>query len=1073
MKPLHLTMTAFGPYKGTETVDFTAFHSGLYLITGDTGAGKTTIYDAIMFALFEETSNKPSGRDTEKGSVRDKTMVHSNFAPKSTATVVELRFEEDGAEYTVRRTCKFSKKRGTENVYGDASFDADLSDGAQISVQGSNKVTDEIVRIIGMDAAQFRQIVMLAQGEFKAFMEARDNERKEILGKLFDSAPYVSLMAALKEAKRQLEEQANKQLERRRQAVAEDAFPLPETMGPQQRALYAADHPDLLQNILALVEAEDAELKTAAAAYEAAAQSLQTLRDNLAVAETHNNELKIRDALAAEQRNLASRKPEMDALRGTYARAEKAVRKIYPAEENAKAIWVQVGRTQRALDDAKQQLAGAETAQRQAAEAARENPQRRQKAQEYKKQAAQIETTLSDYETLDAARRGFADAEKALTAAERDKAIAQVRRDTLGEKLKTIDAELLTLSDADAAAVRAEKDAEAAEKLVTELNRLTKKIGAVTDADSRLKTVLLDWNESKAAAEAADAAYRGLNSAFLNSQAAQLAQKLRITLKETGTAVCPVCGKTACADDAAKFAVFGAEAVTEDAVKAAQQRKDTADGAFSAAQNSLTKAQAERNAAVENALSEADRLLPEHAPWTEEILLDEIVMHKLMREKQQAARDAADALTAAQKNQQRKKQLDADKTDCTEGMQKAEKAVGEQEKNIAEQRANRTQYAAQQSSLAEKLTDYPNKAAAQNAVNQLNDEARALEDSAARADEALQKANTALSAAQTAVEVRTKNLTDAQNAFEDAKSAVLKAVAENGFADTTDYRKALPEGEPAGYEDRLSEMHKTLTDYENAVKNNAENLKKQQEKVKDFVYTELDALKKQAEDEQAKVEAQRKDVSNRENIREQHKKAAAKIEDAIRQSGHIQAAYQRIGTLSDAANGSTGDGGKHAFDGYVLGRSFREILQRATMHLDTMTGGRYTLVHADGGRRKAAASDFVIQIQDMYTGEQREIGSISGGEGFQVSMALALGLSDVAQAHVHGGKRIDAMFIDEGFGSLDSAALKNMLDALKAISGGNRLVGVISHVDGLEEVIGEKITVKSTGGENGSHITQE
>ena len=150
-----------------------------------------------------------------------------------------------------------------------------------------------------------------------------------------------------------------------------------------------------------------------------------------------------------------------------------------------------------------------------------------------------------------------------------------------------------------------------------------------------------------------------------------------------------------------------------------------------------------------------------------------------------------------------------------------------------------------------------------------------------------------------------------------------------------------------------------------------------------------------------------------------------------------------------------------------MGEAFREILAEANQRLQIMTGGRFELIHRLEGARVNAAAGLEIDVVDNNSGTTRRAGSISGGEGFQVSLALALGLSDVAQNHA-GGTEIDAMFIDEGFGSLDDAVLDNAIKVLDQIAGGSRQIGIISHVTKLEESIPKKIIVRA--GDRGSHI---
>ena len=172
-------------------------------------------------------------------------------------------------------------------------------------------------------------------------------------------------------------------------------------------------------------------------------------------------------------------------------------------------------------------------------------------------------------------------------------------------------------------------------------------------------------------------------------------------------------------------------------------------------------------------------------------------------------------------------------------------------------------------------------------------------------------------------------------------------------------------------------------------------------------------------------------------------------------------AYQKLWKLSNIANGQSGEGGKYSFSRYVLGTFFEEIIDQANYHLNRMTGGKYELIRKQEAERKNESAGLGMVIFDAYTGEQRDTASLSGGESFQVSLSLALGLSDVVRSH-SGGVTLDAMFIDEGFGSLDEQALEQAMEVLYELSTDARQIGIISHVGKLSESISQKIYVKRT-----------
>ena len=199
MKPIKLKMSAFGPYADVETVDFSAFDGkGLFLITGTTGAGKTTIFDAICFALFGETS----------GSSRSGEMLRSNFAKPLTRTYVELDFEHRGKNYHIIRTTsnEVAKKRGTGSKIEGASAEL-TGDDITIPLTKTGEVNNKISEIIGLKCDEYRQIAMLAQGEFKKCIKSGSEKRSEIFRNIFHTDIYKEFQDRLKtESAEKLEE---------------------------------------------------------------------------------------------------------------------------------------------------------------------------------------------------------------------------------------------------------------------------------------------------------------------------------------------------------------------------------------------------------------------------------------------------------------------------------------------------------------------------------------------------------------------------------------------------------------------------------------------------------------------------------------------------------------------------------------------------------------------------------------------------------------------------------------------------------------------------------------------------
>ena len=284
-----------------------------------------------------------------------------------------------------------------------------------------------------------------------------------------------------------------------------------------------------------------------------------------------------------------------------------------------------------------------------------------------------------------------------------------------------------------------------------------------------------------------------------------------------------------------------------------------------------------------------------------------------------------------------------------------------------------------------------------------------------------------------------------------------------------------------------SNMEKEVSEVESNLKRCSEELSHQQGQLKtlhlrqETVAKELEELigeepwlqeitdivgKTQALDEKLKEETDlRKNLEKeRENLSYELKtsrNSIKMIEKLRRELDKTEGAYQKLWKLSQLANGQSGEGGKYSFSRYVLGTFFEEIIDQANFHLNRMAGGKYELIRKQEAERKNESARLGMVIYDAYTGEQRDTASLSGGESFQVSLSLALGLSDVVRSH-SGGFTLDTMFIDEGFGSLDEQSLDQAMGVLHELSGDSRQIGIISHVGKLSESITQKIYVKRT-----------
>ena len=342
MKPISLEMTAFGSYAEKTTIAFDRFSHGLYLITGDTGAGKTTIFDAIMFALY----------GTASGPDRKPEMMHCDFVDKSVDTEVLLKFRQRDKEYTVRRIIHYRKKRGSADQFGDAVVSAVLHEPDRDPVEIATRVTERCTELLGLNAEQFRKIVMLAQGEFKEFLKADSDKKNEILGKLFDNSSYVRYQTLLKSARDELREKR----EAVRKTIAdtmETLFLPPETSEGVSPELYLPGHPGLTENLRALTAEEEQRQKRLDEERELFGAREKALAERKGFAAGQNRLL---DELAERRKHLAElagQAAAMDERRTAHEAAKKALRQVLPKQTASEEA-------QTALQEAKKAIAALE-----------------------------------------------------------------------------------------------------------------------------------------------------------------------------------------------------------------------------------------------------------------------------------------------------------------------------------------------------------------------------------------------------------------------------------------------------------------------------------------------------------------------------------------------------------------------------------------------------------------------------------------------------------------------------------------------------------------------------------------
>lgn len=1033
MKPLYLTMCAFAPYAGTEYVDFSTLSSNLFLVCGDTGAGKTTIFDGISYALYGEAS----------GETRTADSLRSQYAPPELETYVEFVFSLRGKTYTIKRSPgyrRISARTGKE-VVSNPKAALTLPDGKVIA--NPTAVNAALHELLGLSRSQFSQIAMIAQGEFRKLLLAKSGEREAIFRDVFGTARFKAVQTLLKDRAQKeyvsfLEQKRSmEQAMRTVRADAEDTgYAQLEAIQAEDAGLFLSILFDLLQsdeqkeNELkkALTEAE-AQLSQMQIALAAATEDARLL-DQLARAEAEweAQERLLTQMQADKQRLLLGERANVEVrpLGLLYAQSKKA----------REALAQEIVKLRANIDALQAPLL--ESAARYEQEKARE-PQR----EAAKQRIHAMEEQLKEYDRLGALQEATASARLRAEEAQKKLSLTKAEFGALTEQAAALQEELRALNAIPLEAMR------------LRLSAATARNSAVASAISLLREtqaqeeVLLALQQEYAEAETllrqTEQDARMAETAFLRAQAGLLAQGLK------DNSPCPVCGSLAHPSPAA---------LPEDAPDEATVKRKK----WGYEQAHKQAVDASKRAAAAAATLEAQR---QSLTQAVSVLFEDMPQEPLalaLKVKQETAQEETAALTLAVAEAEAKlakrETLQQNHDQAVERQQKLLEQAAALETALKEAETYAVQQAAERDSLAGRLP-YQNKSEAELALTSQRETLYTLQSALEQSMQRYASLERQRNDAQAQLISLQPRLSEAEETEAEARRAYENAIVSAGFADEAAYLAALRTPEEWKAE------RARLTRYGEA-----------REAAKSaFTQARQAAAGKQANNlplRQAAMEQAQRDknaASDAYNLaaeRIRHNKNLYEYLDRRKDQLTLAwSAYTKAKRLSDTANGELPGKPRLTFERYIQARYLDEVLLSANARLFVMTGGQYELVRRQTPGDLRLHTGLDLDVLDHYTGKPRAAYTLSGGESFLAALSLALGLADTVQRYA-GGIALDAMFVDEGFGSLDGEALERAVRILSSLAGGDRMVGVISHVEELKSQIESRIFVKKTVA--GSHI---
>lgn len=1056
MKPLKLTFEAFGPYPNETVVDFTQINNGLFLITGDTGAGKTTIFDAMMFALYGQAS----------GNNRETAMLHSDYCPKSKDTNVCLEFEHNGKNYTVKRNIHFGTKR--TGGYNAPTITKQSLTTEEYSYD--KNITGKIEELIGLNADQFKKIVMLAQGEFQAFLTANNDKRKDILGKIFDSSDFVRFQSRLSEARKKLDDKSVELVNDVSKLINKDSLPLPIDMEESERLFYLPTHPDLVENIRNLIEKEKEEETILGESVKQLNSQLMQKREEKGKAEAENKELDELESLYQEKVSLDNQKEAMNSLSISYKEMEKAFLHVYPMEKEFMNASNQLAVSKEQLKKDLNSLE-IECKKKDVQTIVVENNKAKEiKIDELKKEIDELNSSLPKYKEHDEKKSNFESNTKKINTYAKDITTFELRLKQISEldtKLTQEKNEKKVIADTLASATVNKQNA------FNIFNKFTGEQGIQKKIENA--SILMNaWNTAKSSLQEKTLnsteklnIYSHLYTAYINGQAGILAKDLKNEVCEHGEADCPVCHSHVTEKHIVHFASLSKDTPTKDKVDKAKKALDLSEQDRSIAEANVTKAKEKYNSAIDMILRDAKEINVEL--YTEEdiynVELISVIASRLKEEKEIAKKNWMDADAASSRISQIEKVLSENSKERTNTENQLNKTRTSKNNLETANAGLKVEIEQLKKSLSE-----DSKVKAEQKMKALILKKTSLETDVQKAKDALDQCTRKVSSIEGSIQQIRKMIENQEESVNSYKNKYDQSIVENKFASIDAYHIVLNQipnlKNGLVY---LESVRTKINQYENDCLNNKNNIETKKEKTKDYKRTDMDALNACIAQMSYDYELKNKSYVNLSSMISTQSGTLNRLEKYKNEIKKIEAARKKISALAEIADPKDNvAGGKYSFESYSLAHAFKEILEAANERLKYMSGSKYELIHRTSTGRASSVAGFDMDIMDIFTGEIRSVKSLSGGETFEVSMALALGLSDVVQRQANG-KSIDAMFIDEGFGSLDDDMLMRAKNVLDEIAGNSKLVGIISHVSKLEEVIPSMIIVK--GSSKGSSLT--
>lgn len=1072
MRPRKLRMKAFISYADEAVVDFDQIGNEVYAIVGDTGAGKTAIFDGLMFALYGECSGK--GRsDGEYEEIHCDLCKHDDGY--KVPMEVELEFYNGGEIYRVSRNVSWGKggRSATMDYISSLSrYDPNTSSYTTIVTNTNkfntekNQVTNKIKEIIGLEADQFKNIVMIAQGAFAEFLEAKPERRKEILGKVYKNQQHSDLQNRLNRAKNKLDSMKKDVNTVAVSKLSEFVIPDYCTLTEEENEKINIDHPELISVIDRIIESIQGKKESLENEINGISEELSNKMNEKTVASESEGLFAQLDQEREKRNKLETEKISIDTLNEVLENV-KGASKVLPYEKAADNAVIALDEANRRQEEFQEKREKKNNEIIQLKEKCKSITAKNQpEIEKLTHEMSLIDNILTYYDALESSRREHSAAVKLRDESDKNAKDLQSKYEGYENKNEELGKILTRLENAgDSAVASAERELGILKEKQTELREFDKAVNEYKKLETEWDNAEKKWLEDSVDAENARREHKNINERFLAGQAVVIADALRKNLETEAEVICPVCGAKHTEADIVKFAHSeneDGEVPSREDVDAYTNARDKAEAAERESFNKRENLKAQCKEKKKTLLNNAAKLLNTDS-W------DDVISRKLfdtcMADCSDKIKAAESAYSKARDDRDLKTSTSTEKHELEKKISKAKEDANNASKAAEKARSKVLVIEAKITEQKKPLEGYPDtkskaeakKKGAADAIERLQKEMESANQKVVTCDQEIKTLDGK-------IEEITNGLGDFSKKVEETRTAFNESLSNNGFENESAYKATLNQDglrlDAKNIESWIDTKKKKIDAYNNSIDKSESLIEALEKQTEGKVRVDISVLENDIKELQKILEPKQKEFKEAEFDYTKDISIKKSIEELLSTRRKYNLALDNLKPLEAEANSSYGE----KFDAYVLRDFFKLILDFANERLDVMTNNRFNLVYDD-----SEAKGLGIRTTDSETKSKRKTNKFSGGQSFEASLALALGVADAVQLEQSKAIQIESVFIDEGFGTQDSKKLDLVMSLLHKLSAGNRQVGIISHVEAVEETELKKVRV--TAGDRGSTIT--